>query len=249
MWLVNLESYKSALGSARNELGQLADQRDGIDRRMNQLKKIIESLLPLVEDEATEDQGASPALGGEATDSDLGITAAIRRVFMVYHKETLTPLEVREALRRLGWDLTRHTNPMATIHSVLKRLAEQRELVAIDKGGKPAYITYAEALNRTLAGNSATQGSAGKRRELTWGETLEALNMFMGFVPIEEESDDGQLLSKTGAGGRYPTASKYARQRLEDHEKGKAASASRDFAKDVNEALVTGKPVVVKRKA
>jgi hypothetical protein len=36
----------------------------------------------------------------------------------------MTPVELRDELKAIGYDLAKHTNALASIHSVLKRLAE-----------------------------------------------------------------------------------------------------------------------------
>lgn len=149
-------SYKAALEAARNELGQLARQREQIEKRMSQLTKIIESLIPLIESEAAlqadsklvivgEGGAGKTALALRLIDPDAGITQAIKRVFDVFGKGNdgsnvpLTPIDVRGGLNFAGWDLTQHKNPMATIHSVLKRLVEQGWLKPTEKDGKPAH--------------------------------------------------------------------------------------------------------------
>jgi hypothetical protein len=151
---VSSDSFKAALQAARNELGRLARQREQIDQRMIQLVKIVESLLPLVDsDNAVESDSltatVSALVGNDAlVDQEEGITEAIKRVFELFGTAStaagispmsLTPLEVREWLIKLGSDLSKYPNPMATIHSILKRLVDQTWLVRVEKDGKPAY--------------------------------------------------------------------------------------------------------------
>lgn len=135
-----MDSYKAALETARNELTQLGRQREWIDERMAQLKKIIEDLAPLVETELAAQIIATATRDDDMTGViilNMGITDAIKQVFVIYDR--LTPLEVRDGLIKLGCDLSKYSNPMATIHSVLKRLEEQEWLTPIEKAGKRAY--------------------------------------------------------------------------------------------------------------
>ena len=57
---------------------------------------------------------------------------------------SLSPLEVRDRLKVLGYDLSTHKNPMASIHSVLKRLAEPQDEIK-SKTAKDGTRYYAVA--------------------------------------------------------------------------------------------------------
>src|SRR5215469_13777837 len=72
-----------------------------------------------------------------APSEESNITEFIKYIYTVY-PEPLTPVEVRDRLVRQGFALTKYSNPLATIHSVLKRLAKQGYLVEGRKGDKPA---------------------------------------------------------------------------------------------------------------
>jgi hypothetical protein len=70
------------------------------------------------------------------------LTYACRAVLRGAAPRALTPIEVRDALSTLAFPWTRFTNPMAAVHTVLKRLVDQREAVAaIDARGDRRYGT------------------------------------------------------------------------------------------------------------
>jgi hypothetical protein len=180
---MSLDSYQSALESARTELGQIARQRELLDRRMTQLTRIIESLIPLIESEMAIEVGsaaieAAATRAGELPSSifDHGstITEATKKVFDVFgtgpggEDVPLTPLDVRGGLTVAGWDLSQHKNPMATIHSILKRLVEQDVLEATEKDGKPAYIRARGKYLRRFAELTTTFNESMR----TWAEDM-----------------------------------------------------------------------------
>jgi hypothetical protein len=53
-----------------------------------------------------------------------GKLAEACRVVLQKSGKPLTPIEVRDGVKSIGYDLTKHKNEMAAIHSVLKRLAD-----------------------------------------------------------------------------------------------------------------------------
>ena len=71
----------------------------------------------------------------------------------------VTPREVKHLLTQSGLSWERFTNPMSAIHTVLKRLVQQREAVAtIGRDGQRRYAvkrTVAIALTRREADDSA----------------------------------------------------------------------------------------------
>ena len=132
-----MDDYGKALESARKEFAELASQRVAIDKRMALLKEMIEALIAIFESEALVSSHSNDSETGVVILNE-GITDAIKRAFVFdYH---LTPTEVRDKLEIMGFNLNRHTNPMATIHSVLKRLVEQDWLKPMTKGDKPAFV-------------------------------------------------------------------------------------------------------------
>jgi hypothetical protein len=74
---------------------------------------------------------AIKAIFALTTDEPLQFTGSLadacRRVVHESNKP-LTPVDVRNAIVALGYNVTRHKNPLASIHSVLKRLETSGEL-------------------------------------------------------------------------------------------------------------------------
>jgi hypothetical protein len=74
---------------------------------------------------------AGPAtLCGEEETAPQGLTDACRSILKSTESD-LTPTDVRDSLEQSGFDLGKYENPLAVIHTTLKRLAEQGEVTIV----------------------------------------------------------------------------------------------------------------------
>jgi hypothetical protein len=135
---MTVDEYRGALDKAIAEYERLGEERRRLDDRLAQLTQTITTLSRLV--------GLEPTV-------PFGLTDACR---LVYRNAgvPLSPLEVRERLRAIGFDLANYSNDMAAIHTVLKRLNESGELRAMAVPGKQIYawrIPTVRAISPELA--------------------------------------------------------------------------------------------------
>jgi hypothetical protein len=106
------DDYRRALDAAVREYEALIAQHAELDARIAQLRHSIGALTKLC--------GYEPTV-------PFGLTDACRLVLR--NSETpLTALEVRDRLRTIGVDLDKYTNPLASIHTVLKRMHDGGEV-------------------------------------------------------------------------------------------------------------------------
>lgn len=129
-----MADWKQIIEDARVEIETLEVQREDIDKKIAQLKKVILATQPMV-----------PELGGIGGNflrlefETAGITDACRKVLET-SGNWMSPLSVRSALESNGVDLTQQKNAMASIHTVLKRLREKNEvLTGTGKDGGTVY--------------------------------------------------------------------------------------------------------------
>lgn len=117
------DEYRDALSRAIAEYERLGEERRRIDDRLAQLAQTISMLSRLV--------GLEPSI-------PFGLTDACR---LVYRNAgvPLSPTEVRDRLRAIGFDLSSYSNEMAAIHTVLRRLNEAGELRAMAVPGRQIY--------------------------------------------------------------------------------------------------------------
>jgi hypothetical protein len=120
-----LERAKEDLLKSQKELGECLEKQEALEKQITELRRII---VPI-----------SRMLGEEFVEEDaMGLTDAIRQAFKSDGR--LTPMDVKGALKQIGYDLSQYGNFMASVHAVINRLAargEIRQTGTID--GKPAY--------------------------------------------------------------------------------------------------------------
>ena len=104
--------YRRALEAATKEYEALGAQRREIDQRLAQLSQSIATLTRLL--------GLTPTV-------PLGLTDAIRMVVRGAGVP-MTPVEVRDRLHAIGFDVSKYTNDLAAVHTILRRLNGSGEL-------------------------------------------------------------------------------------------------------------------------
>jgi len=154
--------YRRALESAIKEFERLKAQNEAVETRLAQLRQIISTLGTLC------DLPAAPVAPPE-----LGLTDAVRSVLRA-SVAGLTPVEVRDRLGSFGIDLAVYSNPLASIHIVLKRLTTGGELWSYRApGGKQTYVWKRAAVPYAVhdPGQARTIITGG----LTWPGATEVL--------------------------------------------------------------------------
>src|SRR5215470_18023397 len=117
------DEYRRALDAAVREYEKLVAEHAALEGRLAQLKHSIAALTKLC--------GYEPTV-------PMGLTDACRLVLR-NATQPLTAREVRDRLASIGVDLEKHSNPLASIHTVLKRLHDAGELR--DPDGEPSART------------------------------------------------------------------------------------------------------------
>jgi hypothetical protein len=108
--------YRQALEAAIREYESLGAQRREIDERLEQLAQTI---------------GTLNRLCGFVSTVQWGLTDACR-VVLKNAGRAMTPMEVRDRLQAIGFDLDRYTNSLAAVHTVLKRLNQSQEVLFVE---------------------------------------------------------------------------------------------------------------------
>lgn len=123
------EDYKAALAAAIKEYEALGLERRRIDERLAQLSQTVGTLNQLL---------------GYQSSVPMGLTDAIRIVMR--GGVPMTPVEVRDRLKAIGFDVSKYSNDLAAVHTILKRLNDGGELRFIPRSpGKHQYV-----LNRAI---------------------------------------------------------------------------------------------------
>jgi hypothetical protein len=114
-------------------LRKLRDERDKLNQKIEHTAELITAnanLLPEAERAAQLQKLA------EMVAEPPGFTDSVRNVFRNLSSQALTAKQVTDLLRGAGFDLDSYTNPPASIHTILKRLAEREEVVVSESNGE-----------------------------------------------------------------------------------------------------------------
>jgi hypothetical protein len=118
------DDYRRALEAATREYEELGAKRNAIDKRLAELGQTIGTLTRLL--------GYTPTV-------PFGLTDAVRMIMR--GGVPMTPIEVRDRLHSIGFDVSKYANDLAAVHTILKRLNESGELRFMPRTpGKHQYI-------------------------------------------------------------------------------------------------------------
>jgi hypothetical protein len=138
-------NYRYTLDKAIAELTNLMEQREKLDetrealhQRIMKLRSAVRGLGSLCDVENVEEEYRS-LFPDEFTDTDVGLTDAIRKVLASHEDAYLSPVFIRDRLADVGFDIQTHKNILASIHTVLKRLQRQGEVAPWTREGRTAY--------------------------------------------------------------------------------------------------------------
>ncbi len=130
--------YRKAYEAAKKELTHLLSEQERIGKRLVIVRQSIQTLATLCESEGVK---VDPSQEAAILLEHSTLADEIRAVLAANHEVWLRPHQVKSQLERLGRDLSQYTNPQATIHMVLKRMAESNEIrEKADSEGKTVYM-------------------------------------------------------------------------------------------------------------
>lgn len=139
------EVYKQTFDTAIKELSDLMEEREELDTRREELnariaqvRRGVLALSPLVGEEPQGVENKYPHLFPDLITPDTGLTDAVREV-LKSHGTFLTPINVRRGLQGIGFITDKYKNILASIHTILKRLAEAGEVETDTSGDGTAY--------------------------------------------------------------------------------------------------------------
>ena len=122
-----------AINSYLKQLADLAKQEVEIQKRIRLTEKAVRALIDLVDGD--EEQFRLLGILDEVV-RPVGLTNAIRNQLQKAGSAKLTPREARDLVLPY---LFGHSNPLASVYTVLKRLDRNKEARLTKKNGEPAY--------------------------------------------------------------------------------------------------------------
>ena len=129
--MVTDSDYKKTLDGIRSELEDLLNQESEFERRLTETRWRYEALGKAA-------QALAGLLGEDEEEESVGITDAIREILRS-GEHIWQPIAVRNRLQREKFPLEKYQNPLAVIHSTLKRIEGQGEVKAVEHDGKIYY--------------------------------------------------------------------------------------------------------------
>jgi len=135
---------RQVVNQAHDELLQLLRQRADLMRRIGTLKQTILGLANLFGTKALSEELVELVGEGRDRKRQVGFTNACRRVLI----EAQQPMSARDVCERIEETLplllTRHREPLASVTTVLNRLAGYGEAEAVMVNGRRAWQWVAE---------------------------------------------------------------------------------------------------------
>ncbi|HEX8139420.1 MAG TPA: hypothetical protein VF544_17805 [Pyrinomonadaceae bacterium] len=139
------ETYQEALNAAIKDLAKLMGEREELDtkreeldRNIFQLREGLFGLAILCGTDTNQLAKEYPELFPDLISPDLGLTDAVRKA-MASKRNFVSPVEVKDRLAAMGFDITKYKNILASIHTILKRLLASDEVEAGTRDEKVVY--------------------------------------------------------------------------------------------------------------
>jgi len=147
------ERYLADLMVAQTKLAELQQRHIALDVEMAELRKKIIALGTLsgmdLADELLKDIGLS----------EMSATA------MAWAGRALTPPEIKALIAKFGYDIEKHSNPLASIHTTLKRMERAGKVRSIKQAdGTTAYERAPQVETRGMHKNRMKFRTRGVRQ-------------------------------------------------------------------------------------
>ena len=139
--------YILALARAREDLATA-------EARVLKLREAVAALSALCSEEPIRLSAA--ALAGSV--KDMGLTEAIRAVFLTDSRVWLGATEVKDQLDGRAFNWSSYSQPMSAIHTVLKRLHEADKLEPQTENGRTVYRLVGNVERRIRERSKAKAG-------------------------------------------------------------------------------------------
>ena len=128
----NADSYREAFEDVQSELEDLLEEDSGLADRRGEIKYRTERLRKTGE-------SLGWLLGENVSAEAIGLTDAIRELLKENRDDWYSAIDVRRLLREKEFPVDDYKQPLAVIHTTLKRLQEQGEIKPGERGGKTFY--------------------------------------------------------------------------------------------------------------
>ena len=167
MDLTNLDSFRKQIAEAQSSIHTLYSLRRVLDDRISDLRDLVRAnanFLP-----AEERSAELVALHMLKVPENITEAVKISLFVAGARKQRLTPIQVKESAQERGFDFSTYTNPMASIHSILKRMKEAKQ-PEVDFDEATGTYGYISGLPMEVADEAAFD----RFNELAWMKVVNA---------------------------------------------------------------------------
>jgi len=119
-------SYRQALKDARVELRRLFQEREKLERRIVKTKQSVLALQRMTDETHTGE------FLSDIAERRVGLTDAVRSVLMASTRP-LAPLDIRNKLEGIGYDIGTSPNVLNSVHTVVRRLRDSGEVKQVGR--------------------------------------------------------------------------------------------------------------------
>lgn len=162
-----MKNYRHMLYEAKQDLAHHLVKRQKLDQEIARRQAVVAELQNLCaeQDKRSFEQSIERVI---KADLKVGITDAVR-VILQENFFPMTTIELKEKIAARKFNLTRYANPLAVIHTILKRLIQSgdvRVAPAINSMKAYQWISPTEkALSELQKTSQATAGKSGAAKE------------------------------------------------------------------------------------
>ena len=126
------DDYRKTLNGIRAELEEFYGREAELEQNLIEVREHIEGLVDA-------SKSLARIVGEEQEEAFIGITEATRKILRAGRHRVWAPKTVRTRLRKKEFPLEKYKNPLAVVHTTLRRLEKQGEIRTTKKNGKTFY--------------------------------------------------------------------------------------------------------------
>lgn len=130
---IDLGKIREIIGDGLVKIRELSKQEKEIKKTILQISRMIEANIDLLPE--SEQEQLLAAMDDSMVPS--GLTDAVLRVMPT--GKFLSAVDVRSRLLQTGYNLSDQSNPLAGIHTTLRRLANGKKVLMEEQGGKMVF--------------------------------------------------------------------------------------------------------------
>ena len=131
-----LKRYRGTIFVCRARLGKLVAKREKLNQEISRVSDLVIANANFLPEEEKADQLEQLE---QLVAEPPGFTESVRNILKANAIRPATALQVREMMAKAGFNLRAYSNPLASIHTILKRLAERDEVTTSMNDGQTYY--------------------------------------------------------------------------------------------------------------